>query len=52
MLWRNASIRKECSPATQFNKLVAVKQANLLAFKPGQDNHLCHAVVLNKSLTS
>ena len=51
MLWQNASIRKESFPPTQFNEFAAVKQANLLAFKRGQ-NLLYHAVIPNKSLTS
>ena len=37
MLWWNASIRKECFLPTQFNEFAADKQANLLAFKRGQN---------------
>ena len=53
MLQQNASITKECFPATQFNKFAAGKQANLqhTCFQT-RAKCLYHAVILNKILTS
>ena len=53
MLQRNASVKKEWFPPTQFNKFAAVKQADLLGFEPGQNiciDVLYRAVVLNNFL--
>ena len=52
MLWRNASITKECSPPAQCNEFAAVKLTSKFTFFQTRPKHLCYAVILNKSLTS